>query len=168
MNAIITATDINGLIGNSQTNNLPWSKSKDDMKFFADTTKGNVVVMGYKTWQSLGREPLKDRTNIILSKNGYKRLGIVEDGKKFGDAVFAYPNLTSVYKDFAGRNVFFIGGSTVYQEVLDRNMVDTIFLTKFNNIYEGDIYFPRIPVEFKVDSFTQCTEFTRYLLRKRY
>lgn len=67
---LIVAYDINNL-GIGKDGQIPW-KNKTDMKWFKDVTIGNgnnAVVMGRKTWESLGKKPLKDRLNIIVSKS---------------------------------------------------------------------------------------------------
>ena len=67
---IIVAMSKNGVIGNTETNDLPW-KLPDDLKYFKSKTLGSDVIMGRKTFDSLGGKPLKDRNNIILTKNRY-------------------------------------------------------------------------------------------------
>lgn len=100
----IVAVDRNGAIGKG--GKLPWHFAAD-MKFFRETTTGNVCVMGYKTWLTL-KKPLKDRLNIVLSRQSQIELQ---------DAVLVVRDLQSVLSlnRYLACDLFVIGGATVYQ-----------------------------------------------------
>src|SRR2546430_1784706 len=103
----IVAVDQNLAIG--KHGRLPWHYSAD-MKFFKETTIGNTVVMGRRTWLTL-RGPLPDRQNILLSR---------EQNFPASDSVIVMRDVESVL-DFAGKqegHLFVIGGAKVYESFL--------------------------------------------------
>ena len=103
----IVAVDTNGAIGKG--GKLPWHYSAD-MKFFKQTTIGNTVVMGHKTWLTL-KHPLPNRLNIVLSR---------QSEIKPQDSVMVLRDVESVLstaKDLKG-DLFVIGGEQVYRSFL--------------------------------------------------
>src|SRR5437773_2508439 len=103
----IVAVDRNGAIG--KDGKLPWHYSAD-MKFFRETTTGNSVVMGRRTWLTLKR-PLKDRQNIVLSR---------DQSFQSNDSVMVMSGVEAVL-DFAHQqegNLFVIGGAKIYEAFL--------------------------------------------------
>jgi len=117
----IVAVDKNGAIGKG--GKLPWHYSAD-MKFFKETTTGNAVVMGHKTWLSL-KKPLPNRLNIVLSRKSE-----IESQ----DAVLVLRDVDSVLsaaKDLT-TDLYVIGGEQIYREFLphiDRWIVTEVPLT---------------------------------------
>lgn len=132
MISIIVAAGENNVIG--RDNKLPW-RMPADTKYFKSTTKGNVVVMGRKTFESLGK-PLPDRVNIVISRRkGFNAEGIIvaeslKDALKKGG-------------EYAGKDIFIIGGGEIYRQSLD--LTDRIHLTRIHNKFEGDTFFPELP-----------------------
>ena len=124
----------NRVIG--RDNDLPW-KLPDDMKFFQRTTKGHVVIMGRKNYDSLppNYKPLPNRTNIILTRQaGF----IAED-------CIVCDNLEDALKysrNEGEQEVFVIGGGQVYEQALDQS--DRIYLTEIDAEIEGDTFFPEL------------------------
>ncbi len=109
----------------------------EDMKFFRETTKNSVVIMGRKTLDSFpGGKPLKNRTNIVLTRNeNFSR-----------DGVEVYPDKESVLRRVADEdNVFVIGGGEIYRMFLDD--CDTAYVTKTDDTRSADIYFPDLDSE---------------------
>lgn len=105
----------------------------EDMKLFKQTTLNKVVIMGRETFESLpGREPLKDRTNIILSKNGH-----------FDDRSIkvcrSLEELLHILKEYFPEDVFAIGGESVYRQLLP--YCTEVFVTKIEKSYKADKYF---------------------------
>lgn len=92
----------------------------EDMAFFRETTKGKVVVMGKNTFFSLNQRSLKNRTNIVLSSNlqSTDNVTIAKD----------LPSLMKILKQFAGKDIFVIGGAQLYNALLD--YCDTAYITK--------------------------------------
>lgn len=128
--SMIVAVSENGVIGNE--NKLPWDVP-EDMKFFRKTTKGHAVIMGRKTYESIGR-PLPKRTNIIITRNReYEAEGCIVVGS-LDEA------LNRAYE--VDDNPFVIGGSQIYKEALPR--ASTIYLSRIKMEVGGDAKFPEI------------------------
>ena len=128
---LIAAVDRNWGIGkdNSLLFHIP-----ADQRFFRETTTGNVVVMGRKTLESFPNgAPLKNRTNIVLSRNtSYHKEGITV----FNDTESLMKELSKYPAD----KVFCIGGAEIYKELLPFS--DKALITKVDAVYEADAYFP--------------------------
>jgi dihydrofolate reductase len=123
---IIAAMSKNRVIGNK--GNIPW-KIPNDTEFFRKTTKFCPVVMGRKTFESIGRL-LPERKNIILTRDiNYKREGC-----------FVYHDISKVIDDFGKENLMVIGGEEVYK--LFFPYTDRIYLTYIDQDFEGDTFFP--------------------------
>ena len=103
----IVAVDRHGAIGKG--GKLPWHYSSD-MKFFRETTTGHAVVMGRKTWLTLGK-PLKNRLNIVLSRDSHieprESMIVLTDVEK----VIAFDN-------WVDNDLFVIGGAQIYREFM--------------------------------------------------
>jgi len=124
---IIVATDENGLIG--AINSLIWHLP-NDLKYFKNKTKGCKVVMGRKTYESIGR-PLPDRENIILTKDENFRASGCKIVNSIGDALLLCGDTG---------DSFVIGGGEIYMQFID--ICDRIYLTLVHTELEGDTYFP--------------------------
>ena len=130
---IIVAVDKNWGIG--KDNRLLVSIPAD-MKFFRTTTTGKVVVMGRKTLESFpGGQPLKNRTNIVLTR---------DVNYKVKDAVIVHSveELLEELKKYDSEEVYVIGGDSVYSAMLDH--CDTAYVTKIDFAYEADTWFPKL------------------------
>lgn len=112
---MILCIDLNGSIG--KDNDLLF-KMKEDMKFFREKTKDNIVIMGYNTWLSLGEKPLPNRANIVMTDKKIKNIQTSTD-------------LISVIKDYEKypQDIFIIGGAYVYNQALKLNLIDEILVT---------------------------------------
>lgn len=108
---------------------MPWHLS-EDLKLFKAATFGNTVVMGRKTFQSIGR-PLPNRNNIVISRTMAAAPGITVC-PAFEDAVRA--------AEGSGRDVFFIGGAAVYQRALA--LADELRVSWVAADHDGDTLFP--------------------------
>lgn len=107
-----------------------------DMKFFREMTMGKVVVMGRKTLESLPNgKPLKNRTNIVLTK---KRDYRAEDAI----VVHTKEELFEQLKQYDGTDVFVIGGGSIYRLLLSE--CDRAYITKIIYAYEADTYIPNL------------------------
>ena len=126
MVSIIAAVAANGVIGDR--NALLWHIS-EDLKHFKALTTGHPVVMGRKTWESLGR-PLPNRKNVVITR---QRIDIP------GCRV-AHPLAGAVELFSESEEVFVIGGAQIYAEALP--LADRFYLTRVLHDYEGDTRFP--------------------------
>ena len=129
---LIVAVDKNWAIG--KNNRLMWSILAD-MKFFRETTRGNVVIMGRKTLESFPQgQPLKNRVNIVITRNpGYKVKGAV--------VVHSVEEAVEEARKYEGE-IYVIGGESIYREML--SLCDTAFVTKIDHAYDADTYFPNL------------------------
>ncbi len=130
MISFIWAQDQNGVIGNN--NALPW-RLPEDLKFFKETTMGHSIVMGRKTFESIGK-PLPGRENIILTRdNTYKAEGCI---------VFHSVDEILQYANQAEKEVIITGGSEVF--ALFMSYVDKLYVTRIHETFQGDTFFPSI------------------------
>ena len=130
---IIVAVDKNWAIG--KENKLLVSIPAD-MKFFRSTTTGKVVVMGRKTLESFPNGlPLKNRTNIVLTK---------DKNYKVKDAIIVHSieEALEELKNYASEDVYVIGGDSIYAQMLP--YCDTAHVTKIDFGYEADAWFPNL------------------------
>lgn len=124
---LIAAVARNGAIG--KENALPW-RLKADLTHFKRTTLGHPVVMGRKTWESLGR-PLPGRQNVVISRDpAYVATGATVVGD-LAAAIAACPD---------SARIFIIGGAQIYALALPR--ADRLMLTEVNAHIDGDAFFP--------------------------
>ncbi len=131
---IIVAVAENNIIGRTD-GNMPWH-SKEEFKHFKETTFGFPVIMGRKTFESLGK-PLKGRLNIILTQA--KGLEVNYDN------VLIVHSLDEAYLYCGEKNyekIFVIGGGQIYKQAMDA--VDEMIVSFMKFKAEGDIYFPNI------------------------
>ena len=131
----IVAVDLNWGIGcgGKLLQSIP-----EDMKFFKEKTIGNVVVMGRETFESLqGKNPLKDRINIVLSRSE----SFNEDRLIICNSIDETLNELQKYEN---DKIFIIGGESVYKQFLP--YCDELYVTKIYNKYEADRFFPNIDI----------------------
>jgi dihydrofolate reductase len=127
---LIVAMTTNRVIG--LNNRMPWHLPAD-LKRFRKITMGYPILMGRKTFESIGK-PLPGRTNIIISKNpDYRQAGCLV----FNDI----PTAIHAGCRFA-EEIFVIGGSDLYQATLP--LAGTLYLTEINKDFPGDTFFPEI------------------------
>jgi dihydrofolate reductase len=132
--SLIAALTKNHVIG--KNNDLPWHLP-DDMKYFMNTTKGHVVIMGRKNYDSLPPKfkPLKDRHNIVISAQpNYAAPGaiVVDSWEK---ALAEATRNTAINSE-----VFVIGGAQIYN--LAMPTANRLYLTEIDTTLDGDTYFP--------------------------
>ena len=132
MISLLVAMDKNRLIG--KDNDLPW-RLPADLAYFKRVTMGHPIVMGRKTYESIGR-PLPGRENIIITRNtdfvapGCKIIYTIEDILKL---------------EAEDKEVFVIGGSEIFNEIL--SSANKLYITLIEDCFEGDTYFPEVRTE---------------------
>jgi dihydrofolate reductase len=138
---IIVAHSLNRVIG--KDNKLIWRQSAD-LRRFKELTTGKTVVMGRKTYDSIGK-PLPNRRNIVISRQTDLNIPGVEVVKSLQDAI----SLDS--------EIFILGGGEIYKQALELGIVDKIYVTLIHSNVDGDTYFPEISdwKEESSDFFTQ-------------
>lgn len=123
MISIIVAVDRHYGIGYKNT--IPW-KSTFDMRHFKETTTDNVVFFGRKTYESLPYRPLKNRENVVLTRDkDYKA------GKEATVLNCGLDLALCAYLDHK-KNVYICGGQQIYDQAIDSKFVDSLIMTKFN------------------------------------
>ena len=135
--SIITAMDQNRLIG--RDNGLPWYLPAD-LAFFKKTTLGKPILMGRKTYESIGR-PLPGRQNIIISRDPNYRIDGCDTATGIEQALEMIKNQPEA---------MLIGGSSLYQQTID--LADKLYITFIHSQFEGDAWFPEIPSQNWVES----------------
>ena len=131
MLSIVVAISENNVIG--KNNKLLWH-IPEDMKRFKELTTGHTIIMGRKTFESLGKV-LPDRRHIILTRD----LGYVVNNENV-EVVNDIEQLDR-YIDRNEEN-FIIGGAIIYNQLLKK--ADKIYMTKIHKVLEGDAYFPKL------------------------
>lgn len=129
---LIVAADKNWAIG--KNNKIMWSIPAD-MRFFRETTKGQVIIVGRKTLESFPQgQPLKDRVNIVVTRNPKYQVK---------DAVVVHSIAEAIEQSKKyGKEVYAAGGGEIYRAMLP--YCDTALVTKIDHAYEADTYFPNL------------------------
>lgn len=131
--SLIAAASENNVIGKG--NVIPW-KLPDDLQHFREVTKGHPVVMGRKTYESIGR-PLPDRRNIVITRKDMTIEGC--------DVVHSFEEALELAAEDHSDEVFVIGGGEIYKEALPH--ADRIYFTHVHGTFEGDATFPEFHPE---------------------
>lgn len=171
---IIVACDLNGGIG--YKNKIPWH-IRDDLLRFKFLTEGHIVVMGYNTWLSLPIKPLPNRLNVVITSKHITSVP-TEDGVFVSNDVVGTINL--LYKKHgAARDIYIIGGESIYNLVLNLDLIDSIIVTHIQLKYDKvDSFFPinrllqsnkwKLSYPFNIDKTYEAIPYiVRVLNRKR-
>ena len=121
----------NRVIGNAGT--IPWHLP-EDFKFFKATTMGHAILMGRKTYESIGK-PLPGRENIVLSRTIPETPGVT-----------IIRSLDDLKEPADGKDLFVIGGEEIYRLMLPR--IQELYVTKVPRTIEGDTHFPEFESQF--------------------
>ena len=130
---------------------MPWHLP-EDLQYFKKTTMGWPVIMGRKTFESIGR-PLPGRLNIVLSTNpDYQAKGVqvasgFEEAKKLAERFFQTQSMLETGRN-PEKQIFIIGGQKLYSSTLDQ--ADRLYITEVEGSFKGDTWYPKIDP----DSFT--------------
>jgi dihydrofolate reductase len=147
---LIAAVSKNNVIGFN--GKLPWY-SVEEIMHFKNTTIGCPVLMGKKTWESIGK-PLENRINIIITANKFFR-------PAFDNLIIQYSLFDAI--DFCEQKgfekIFIIGGGKIFEQAI--LLADKIILSRMNFETDGDVFFPEIKNEiWKEISAEKFTDFT--------
>ena len=141
----------NRVIG--QGNQIPWHLP-EDFKWFKKMTTGHVIVMGRKTFESIGR-PLPNRTTIVLSRSNFQFPGVQTVG-----SLEAIASLTG------DREVFICGGAQIYEQALP--LCSDLYLTVVKRVVSGDAFFPKFEDAFELaELVADNPDFTIHHYRRR-
>jgi dihydrofolate reductase len=144
----IAAMSLNRVIGCGQK--IPWHLP-EDFKWFKKMTTGNIVVMGRKTFEAIGK-PLPNRATIVLSRGGFTHPG-----------VRTVASLDELQWPEEARAMFICGGAQIYEQALP--LCSHVYLTLVKRVVAGDAFFPKFEDRFVAEEeILDCAEFkiTRY------
>lgn len=128
MISLMVAHDPNFVMG--VNNDLPWY-IPEDLKYFKETTMGKAMIMGRKTYESIGK-PLPGRLNIVLTRNEtFQAEGVV--------VVHTLDEAIEKAREYADE-VMVIGGAEIFKMSLD--IADRLYITEIHETFEGDTFFP--------------------------
>lgn len=137
--SLIVAAGKNGVIGREL--DMPWHLSSD-LKFFKATTMGKPLIMGRKTFVSVGERPLPGRPHFIVTRNAdYKAAG-VETCSSLEGAISA---ATQSARALGVDEIFVAGGGEIYRQAM--SVADRLYVTHVDVEVEGDTYFPQIDID---------------------
>jgi len=140
---LVVAASENNAIG--LNNQLLWHLPKD-MRFFKNTTWGMPILMGRKTFESMGSKPLNGRLNIIITRN---KNWVSEDVT----VVHTMEEAIALATKFSYNELLVIGGGEIYKMALP--LAQKIWLTRVHTTIEGDVYFPTLNADWELVSSTQ-------------
>jgi len=129
--ALIAAMDDQRLIG--RENALPWHLPAD-LAFFKRTTLGKPVIMGRRTYESIGR-PLPGRRNLVVSRNPDYTAEGIETCNSIEQALQQCSGID---------RAFLIGGASLYAQALERKLARELWITRVHARFDGDAWFPEI------------------------
>jgi dihydrofolate reductase len=150
----IAAMSLNRVIG--FRNAIPWHLP-DDFKWFKKMTTGQVIVMGRKTFESIGK-PLPNRTTLVLTRAQTQIPGV--------KAISSLSQIDPAAEEFEGRDIYICGGAEVYAQALP--LCSDLYLTVVQRTVEGDTAFPPFEDRFQlVDTIIDSAEFKILHYRRR-
>lgn len=131
--SLIVAVDEGNAIG--KDNKLPWHLPAD-LKYFKAQTWGLPVVMGRKTFESIGK-PLPGRTSIVITRNttwAFEKVLVVH----------TLPEAVAAAQNLGVKEIFIIGGAEVFETALP--LAGRVYRTRIHHRFDGDVFFPELPV----------------------
>ena len=149
----IAAMSLNRVIGRG--NAIPWHLP-EDFKWFKKTTTGHVIVMGRKTYESIGK-PLPNRTTVVLTRSTAPVAGVI--------TLSDLQQLNPAALEFQGREIFICGGAQIYAQALP--LCSDLYLTLVKRDVEGDALFPPFEDQFELTETLADTSDFRILHYRR-
>ncbi|MFC5560328.1 type 3 dihydrofolate reductase [Ureibacillus thermophilus] len=143
MISLIVAHDKNRVIG--YNNQMPWHLP-GDLKYFKETTMGKPLIMGRKTFESIGR-PLPGRRNIVITRNKEYHHEGIEVASSLEEALKLAGN---------AEEIMVIGGEQIFKLALP--IADRLYITQIHHEFKGDTYFPEYGDEWKIVSASEKYE----------
>ena len=130
----VAENDVIGVEGH-----LPWDLP-EDMKFFKEKTKGHSMIMGRKTYESIGK-PLPKRLNIIVTRQP----NYIVEGAIVVKSIEEGLNACKEHLNEYGEEVFIIGGGEIYRQSMD--IADILYVTRIHKSIEGDAKYPKVDMK---------------------
>lgn len=135
MVSLIVAASLNDVIGVNNT--LPW-KLSSDLKMFRELTTHHTVIMGRKTFDSIGKA-LPNRKNIVITSD---KKNVNNSDVLVSSSLIHAISTASLLSH--SPHVFIIGGGMIYKEALEQDLVERVYLTRVYTKVEGDTFFPHL------------------------
>ena len=142
---LIVAVDKNGAIG--KNNDLLYTIS-EDLKNFKELTTGNTIIMGRKTWESLPIRPLPNRKNIVITRSNME----FDKAYKLSD----FEQLKEYIKDNKDEDIYIMGGASIYNQVLEQDLIDEAHITHVDDIVEDADAF--VSLEYIKSNFSKSSK----------
>ena len=143
--SLLVAADENNVIG--KNNSLPWHLP-NDLKYFKNQTWGMPILMGRKTFESIGK-PLPGRKSIVITRNREWQQNKITVVHSIEEAIRKAEELDV-------KEIFVIGGAQIFESAFP--LAGRIYLTRIHHRFEGDVHFPNIPLqEWKMIRERLCT-----------
>jgi dihydrofolate reductase len=141
--SLLLAADENNVIG--KDNQLPWHLP-GDLRYFKNQTWAMPILMGRKTFESIGK-PLQGRKSIVITRNSdWKREGV--------DVVHSVEEAVEAAKGYGAKEVFVIGGAEIFKTSMEQ--AGRIYLTRIHHRFEGDTFFPELTDEWQLARSRFC------------
>lgn len=142
---------------------MPWGRIKEDLEHFRELTIPHPVIMGRKTYESIGK-PLTKRKNIVISSNPK----LVESSS----GIYYCNDLEQAISYARGLDdvAFIIGGQNLYEQTINHSLTSTLELTRIHKKYHGDTFFPWIDInKWKLENYVRGKDcdFETYLRRSQ-
>ncbi len=132
--SLLVAADVNNVIG--KNNQLPWHLP-NDLKYFKNLTWAMPILMGRKTFESIGKA-LPGRKSIVITRNkNWQQPGV--------DVVYSIDEAIELAKSYDVKEIFVIGGAEIFNSAFEK--AHRIYLTRIYHQFEGDVYFPFVNEE---------------------
>lgn len=172
---LIAACDEKGGIG--YKNALPWILPEDLLRFkqwttsISDEKKRNMIIMGRNTWESLPYRPLSKRFNMVLTRHPEKieQEFMNIDTRNGSYCGSLYEALEYANSDSTIEKIYIIGGASLYNQVLKKNLCEKILLTRVHGIHDADTYLDKIPAaHYKVHDVKECAGHDFVVYTRRY
>jgi dihydrofolate reductase len=128
---------------------MPWPRLSGDMRWFKEKTTDQIVIMGRKTWESIGSKNLPNRINIVISRN---LIDGADQCFSDTDRALDFCNIFYPYKE-----IFIIGGNAIYQHYLD--IIDRFYITEIDADYKCDTFFD---LNYVRENFTKVKEYVTF------
>ena len=129
--SLLVAAAENNVIG--KDNQLPWHLP-NDLKYFKNLTWGMPILMGRKTFESIGK-PIPGRKSVVITRNAdWKHEGV--------DVVHSIEDAIQKAESFGVKEIFVIGGAEIFKTSLQK--ANRIYLTRIHQNFDGDVYFPEV------------------------
>ena len=161
--SIIVAMTKSRLIGCE--NKMPWHLP-EDLKLFKEITMGNIIIMGRKTFESIGK-PLPGRKNFIVSASAFDDKSDGNDQYSTGKAFYFKSLEDAIQASFlTDGNPFIIGGASIYKQALP--LAKTLYISLVKKDYSGDVYFPEFDLaEWKLIEEKDFADFTLNVFKRK-